>query len=196
MYEYISGKLTALTPTSAVVEAGGVGYLLNISLNTHKDIESQKNVKLFAHQYIVQQDTPVMYGFASAQERELFRLLISISGIGANTARIMLSSYLPQELANIIATGNVAAIQRTKGIGAKTAERVVLELKGKVLKIMDLDIDGMQMEGEGGSLEEAISALTVLGFARNAVEKVARRIHQKQPTISPEELIRESLSQL
>ncbi|MEG1607635.1 MAG: Holliday junction branch migration protein RuvA [Mucinivorans sp.] len=198
MYEYIKGNLVALTPTYAVVEASGVGYGLQISLTTHGQIEGQERVKLFVHQYVVQQDAPLFYGFATAVERDLFRMLISISGIGGNTARVMLSSHQPLELVNIIANGDVVAIERTKGIGSKTAQRVVLELKSKVVSLHGTqEVDGVEAPMTlNTSLEEAISALTVLGFTRAAVERVARKIHSSRPTITAEELIRESLANL
>lgn len=119
MYDYLKGTIETLTPTNVVIECAGVGYAVNISLETYREIENLQTVKLFVHQYIIQQEAPVFYGFSSESERSLFRLLISVSGIGANTARIMLSSYKADELVNIIATGNIAAIKSVKGIGIK-----------------------------------------------------------------------------
>ncbi|MFI3295007.1 MAG: Holliday junction branch migration protein RuvA [Rikenellaceae bacterium] len=201
MYEYITGKLQSLTPTAAIVEAAGVGYFINISLQTHKEIEAKEQVKLLIHSYVLQQEATILYGFATPTERELFRLLISVSGIGANTARIMLSTYSPSELANMIATANVAAIQKTKGIGAKTAERVVLELKSKVLNVLSIDLDDTfttpNLETPSSeNLQEAISALMVLGFNKASTEKIARKIYNQNPTITPENLIREALTLL
>ncbi len=206
MYDYISGKIDTLTPTSTTVDVMGVGYFINISLQTHKELEGVEQAKLYVHLYMLQGEAPVLYGFASVLERELFRLLISVSGIGANTARVMLSSYSPSELINMIATGNVAAIQKTKGIGTKTAERVVLELKGKVVNLLSLEqISAIELSDDSSlsgnmpqneNLSEAISALLVLGFNKAATEKVAKKIYQKDPGISPENLIREALTQL
>lgn len=200
MYDYINGPISELTPTAAVIEAGGVGYFINISLQTHRIIASAERAKLYVHMYVVQMEAPVFYGFATAIEREMFRLLISISGIGANTARVMLSTYSTEELGTMIATGNSAAIQKTKGIGAKTAERVVLELKDKILKVISrvqsssehVDVDFINK----ASMNEAIEALMVLGFNKSAVEKVIQKIFSQNPTTSTEDFIREALGQL
>lgn len=200
MFEYISGTLGSLTPTAAVIEAGGVGYFINISLQTHRALDSATTAKLYVHTYVLQQEAQVLYGFATLTEREMFRLLISVSGIGANTARIMLSTQSTDDLATMIATGNVNAIKQTKGIGIKTAERVVLELKNKVLNVMALEPQTADTTNVAAAmnanLEEAISALVVLGFNRAATEKIARKIHNDNPEITPENLIREALSQL
>lgn len=199
MYDYISGQISQLTPTAAVIEAGGVGYLINISLQTHRIIAPLEKGKLYVHMYMVQNEAPVFYGFATMVERDLFRLLISISGIGANTARVMLSTYGTEELAGLIATGNSAAIRATKGIGVKTAERVVLELKDKVLKVMSGVQMGEQSMSEavnGQALNEAVEALAVLGFGKAAVEKVVKKVFGKNPTMSTEELIKEALGLL
>lgn len=203
MYEYISGTLQSLTPTAAVIEAAGVGYFVNISLQSHRSLEGQTKAKLYVHAYSTQQEPlATFFGFFTAQEREMFRLLISVSGVGANTARIMLSTHSTENLVNMIATGNVAAIQKTKGIGAKTAERVILELKTKVLSVAAVTIDenGEQISAANSemaaNLEEAISALVVLGFSRSATEKVTRKIHGQNPEITPEDLIREALAAL
>lgn len=200
MYEYITGTLTQLTPTAATIEASGVGYFINISLQTFKTIDGATKAKLWVHTYVLQNEAPQFYGFATTSERELFRLLISISGVGANTARVMLSTYSTDELANMIAVGNTAAIQKTKGIGAKTAERVVLELKSKVLSVMSVSPLSMENGDTPNelmeNLHEAISALVVLGFNKVNVEKVTRKIFKDEPTISAENLIREALSQL
>lgn len=202
MYEYISGTLQSLTPTAAIIEAAGVGYFVNISLQSHRLLEGKTKAKLYIHAYSTQQEPlAIFYGFSTAQEREMFRLLISISGVGANTARIMLSQHSTENLVNMIATGNVAAIQKTKGIGAKTAERVILELKTKVLSIAAITIDENGDEisttnDMNANLEEAIAALVVLGFNRAVTEKIARKIFNKTPEITPEDLIREALSAL
>lgn len=199
MYEYIKGILAGVNPTTAIVEAAGVGYCINISLQTFSQIEKSTDVKLYVHQYVVQNDVPVLYGFSDLAERGLFRLLISVSGIGANTARIMLSSFSTAELVNAIATGNVAAIKSVKGIGIKTAERTILELKGKVLSIDSSQSSTMgSFVSSSGSdnLQEAIEALMVLGFGRAAVEKVAKALYNENPMISPEDIIRQSLSRL
>lgn len=199
MYEYITGKLDTVTPTAAIVEAAAIGYYINISLQTFSAIEKESSVKLFLHQYIVQNDAPVFYGFATRTEREMFRLLISVSGIGANTARIMLSSFSTAELVTAIATGNVAAIKSVKGIGIKTAERTILELKGKVLSVELNEIvsaGGFASASACENLQEAVEALLVLGFGKAAVEKVAKALYNENPTMAAEEIIRASLSRL
>lgn len=197
MYEYITGQLTAITPTAAIIEAAGIGYYINISLQSYSVIEKMEQVKLFLHQYIVQNDAPVFYGFATIAERDLFRLLISVSGIGANTARIMLSSFSTDELVGAIATGNVAAIKSVKGIGIKTAERTILELKGKVLNVeTGASATGFVSSSASANLQEAIEALMILGFGKAAVEKVAKALYNESPTMPSEEIIRQSLSRL
>lgn len=197
MYEYITGQLTAITPTAAIIEAAGIGYYINISLQSYSVIEKMEQTKLFLHQYLVQNDAPVLYGFATTAERDLFRLLISVSGIGANTARIMLSSFSTDELVGAIATGNVAAIKSVKGIGIKTAERTILELKGKVLNVeTGASVTGFVSSSASANLQEAIEALMILGFGKAAVEKVAKALYNENPTMPSEEIIRQSLSRL
>lgn len=197
MYEYITGKIDSLTPTSAIVEAGGIGYHINISLQSYSAIEKQKNTKLFLHQYVVQNDAPVFYGFATTAERDMFRLLIGVSGIGANTARIMLSSFSTSELVVAISTGNVAAIKSVKGIGIKTAERTILELRGKVVNIETIDSENSFVSASASeNLQEAIEALVVLGFTKAAVEKVVKSLYNENPALSAEDIIRQSLSRL
>ena len=198
MYDYIKGTLVSLTPTNAVVETCGVGYFLNISLQTFSEIEGASDVKLFVHQYIVQNDAPLFYGFATTAEREMFRLLISVSGIGANTARVMLSSFSTAELAVALATGNVAAIKSVKGIGVKTAERAIVELKGKVVNFSTEEPTNQQFvpADKSTSISEATEALLVLGFAKANVEKVCRAIFSEKPSASSEEIIRTALGRL
>lgn len=198
MFEYIRGTLIQITPTTAVVETAGVGWFVNISVQTSTFLTGQgvgKEVKIFVHQHVSQDQSPVLYGFSSEQERSMFRLLISISGIGPNTARIMLSTYTSNQLAKFIYTGNVRAIQKTKGIGQRTAERVVLELKDKV-KIGE-DEGGLSDAGNVTSVElEAVTALTVLGFPKAAAEKVVHKVFSLDKSVSTEELIRKSLSEI
>ena len=134
MYEYIKGKIAELTPAYVVIEAGGIGYLLQISLQTYTALSNAVETTLYIH-HIVREDAQIFFGFHQQKERELFRLLISVSGIGANTARIMLSSYSVEEMVQIIATGNIAALKNVKGIGTKTAERAIVDLKNKVLNV-------------------------------------------------------------
>lgn len=196
MYDYLKGTIEMLTPTNVVIECAGVGYAVNISLETYREIENLQTVKLFVHQYIIQQEAPVFYGFSSESERSLFRLLISVSGIGANTARIMLSSYKADELVNIIATGNIAAIKSVKGIGIKTAERTVLELKSKVLNVNIETNNQTNFSSSSFALSEAIEALQILGYNKSTVEKIARAIYNENPSLASNDIIRQSLSRL
>ena len=196
MYEYIKGPITSLTPATAVIEAAGVGYLLNISLQSYADLSGKQEALLWVHYHVTMQDAPLFYGFFSKEERELFRLLISVSGIGANSARLMLSSYTASDLATAIATGNVSALTSVKGIGTKTAERVIVDLKGKVLGSSGAGAASAGAGGASSQMEEAVSALMVLGFTRAATEKVVRSIYGRDASISSEELIREALTKL
>ncbi len=202
MYEYIKGELVSLTPTTAVVEACGVGYSIGVSLTTSEKLKVGDNEKLYIHMYSVQDQTPVLFGFGTVVERELFRLLISVSGIGGGTARIMLSSHSPQEMATIISTGNVAALTRVKGIGAKTAEVVIVKLRDKVINLLgmsDIELDAEGVVGVGevmGKSQEALDALLVLGFSKGAVQKIIKKIVGAEPDISVEDIIRKTLSQI
>jgi len=197
MYEYIKGEIAELTPTHVVVEAGGVGYDINISLQTYSEIEHEKSVKIYVH-YIVREDAQIFYGFAGKFERELFRHLISVSGVGGNTARMILSTYSPDELRNIIATGNAALLKNVKGLGLKTAQKIIVELSGKVASISDYDnrilLD--KVSGSDEIYDEAMAALTMLGFARTASDKVLKNILKQNPNCSVEDAVRLSLKQL
>lgn len=197
MYEYIQGTLAQITPTCAVVEAGGIGYYLHISLQTYTPLASQNRAKLYLH-HIQREDAQQLFGFYTLKERELFRLLISVSGIGVNTARIILSSYEVDEVVQIIATGNVAALKNVKGIGLKTAERVIVDLRNKVLNvggISDEAVSGLFSEVTG-RIDEAMAALMTLGYSRAACEKVVKTIGREQPELTSEEIIRLALGQL
>ncbi len=194
MYEYIKGSLTDAAPTYAVVECGGIGYYVNISVNTYAQISQAKEVMLFLHQ-IVREDAHLLYGFASKEERTLFRQLISVSGVGANTAGVMLSSMTVNEITGAIMTENVNAIKSVKGIGLKTAQRVIIELKDKV--------GGMEsgsVVGAGGGVatirEEALSALVMLGFVKAQASKVVDKIVASGEVTSVEQLIKLALKQL
>jgi len=194
MYEYIVGKLEEVTPTNAVVESSGVGYYINISLQTYSAIDGKKEIKLFLHQ-VVREDAHLLYGFASAQERELFRLLISVSGVGANTARLILSSLSVPEIQTAIATENINLIKQVKGIGLKTAQRIIVDLKDKVTAV-----SGFSSEIVGGvnntSKQEALSALVMLGFAKVAAEKVLDQVIKSEGNLPVEGLIKMSLKRL
>lgn len=193
MYEYIKGILVEATPTFAVVECGGMGYYVHISVNTFSKISSEKEVLLYLHQ-IVREDAHLLYGFAVREERILFRQLISVSGIGANTASVMLSSMSVNEIVGAIQTDNVNAIKSVKGIGLKTAQRVIIELKDKVGNTGITASDGVFA---GNTVkEEALSALVMLGFVKVQASKVLDKIVAGGGVTSVEELIKLALKQL
>ena len=194
MYEYISGTVVEATPACAVIEAGGVGYLLNISLHTYTEIEHLDRVRLYTH-FVVREDAQILYGFATKAERELFRLLISVSGVGGNTARMILSTYSVSELQNIISAGNAVLLKNVKGLGLKTAQKIIVELSGKML---DVKASG-EVERTASNPEaydEALSALTMLGFTKSGSEKVLRQLFKESPALSVEDAVRESLKRL
>ncbi len=193
MITHIQGRLVEKNPTDVVIDCNGVGYLLNISLHTFSQIPDSEALKLYAH-LIVREDAHTLYGFSSIAEREIFKLLISVSGIGANTARTMLSSLSPQQVKEGIAHGDVALIQSIKGIGAKTAARVILDLKDKVLKVYD--IDEVSVNKNNTNKDEALSALEVLGFAKKQSERIVDKIVSQQPDASVETIIKEALKNL
>lgn len=193
MITHIQGRLTEKNPTHVVIDCNGVGYILNISLHTFSQIPESEHLKLFTHLQ-VKEDSHTLYGFSSIAEREIFRLLISVSGIGASIARTMLSSLTPKQVREGIATGDVALIQSIKGIGAKTAQRVILDLKDKILKIYD--IDEVSAKKDNTNKDEALSALEVLGFVRKQAEKVVDKIVTTQPDANVETIIKEALKNL
>ncbi len=200
MYEYIKGELVSLSPTTAIIEATGVGYNLSISLTTNDLLKGQAQAKLYTHLYTVQDGAATLFGFYSQMERALFRLLISVSGIGGGTARIMLSSHTPEELVTIISTGNVAMLTKVKGIGAKTAEVVIVKLRDKVLSLgyspdEVASITGT-IESNDTKASEALEALLVLGFSRMATQKVIKKVLSAEPELSVEDIIRKTLSLL
>ncbi|MDH3323180.1 MAG: Holliday junction branch migration protein RuvA [Flavobacteriaceae bacterium] len=193
MITHIQGKLIEKNPTDVVIDCNGVGYLLNISLHTFSQIPDKENLKLYTHLQ-VKEDSHTLFGFSSLAEREIFRLLISVSGIGANIARTMLSSLTPKQVREGIALGDVALIQSIKGIGAKTAQRVIIELKDKVLKIYD--IDEVSVSKGNTSKDEALSALEVLGFVKKQAERVIDKIIMSQPDATVETIIKQALKNL
>ncbi|MDB4402918.1 Holliday junction branch migration protein RuvA [Algibacter sp.] len=193
MITHIQGKLSEKNPTHVVIDCNGVGYMLNISLHTYSQISDKEQLKLFTHLQ-VKEDSHTLYGFSSLAEREIFRLLISVSGIGASIARTMLSSLTPKQIREGIATGDVVLIQSIKGIGAKTAQRVILDLKDKILKIYD--IDEVSVSGGNTNKDEALSALEVLGFLKKQAERVVDKIMVTQPDADVETIIKQALKNL
>jgi len=189
MYEYIRGKVAEAAPTYAVIDIGGVGYHLQISLETFTAIEHADEAMLYTH-YVVREDAQLLYGFATKVERELFRLLISVSGVGGNTARMILSTYSPAELQGIITAGNAVLLKNVKGLGLKTAQKIIVELTGKLTA---LGADAVDSVATGGNADEAVEALVMLGFAKGAAEKVVRAVVRENPSVSVEELVRMSL---
>ncbi len=189
MYEYIRGKVAEAAPTYAVIDVGGVGYHLQISLETFTAIEHAGEAMLYTH-YVVREDAQLLYGFATKVERELFRLLISVSGVGGNTARMILSTYSPAELQGIITAGNAVLLKNVKGLGLKTAQKIIVELTGKLTA---LGADAAEAVAVGGNADEAVEALVMLGFAKGAAEKVVRAVVRENPSVSVEELVRMSL---
>ncbi|WP_430906681.1 Holliday junction branch migration protein RuvA [Maribacter sp. 2-571] len=193
MIEHLSGKLVEKNPTYLVIECGGVGYFVNISLHTFSRIEEQEAIRVFTHLQ-VKEDSHTLFGFSEKSEREIFRLLLSVSGIGSSTARTMLSSLTPVQVRDAIAGGDVATIQGVKGIGAKTAQRVILDLKDKILKIYD--IDEVSLPSNNTNKDEALSALEVLGFVRKQSEKVVDKVLAQDASLSVEDIIKRTLKNL
>lgn len=201
MIEYIKGTLAELNPTEAVVEAAGVGYGLAITLPTYSALvgQEEKEVKLFVSE-IIREDTHEVYGFVNKSERQLFELLLTVSGVGAATARMILSAFSAEELRMLIATGNAKAMSKVKGLGPKTAQRIIVDLKDKAIKL-DLggdptEIPMLDVEAESGVKAEAVSALTMLGFATAASGKAVDKILKAQPDLKVEAVIREALKML
>ena len=193
MITQIKGRLVEKNPTYVVVDCGGVGYLLHISLNTFSSLPESEAITLFAH-LSVKEDSHTLYGFIDKTEREIFRLLISVSGVGPSIARTMLSSMSSEEIQQAIASENIALIQSVKGIGAKTAQRVIIDLKDKILKTFDLD--SISIVKSNTNKDEALSALEVLGFNKKQSDKVLNAILKEQPEATVELLIKSALKSL
>jgi len=193
MITQIKGKLVEKTPTQVVVDCNGIGYEVNISLYTFSSLSSDENIKLFTHLQ-VREDAHILYGFFTVLERAVFRLLISVSGIGTSTARTMLSSLTPSEIQQAIGTEDVATIKGVKGIGLKTAQRVIIELKDKIKSLQGTD--EIPVFKSNTIKEETLSALEVLGYSRKASEKVVDKLIQGDPVGSVEELIKSALNKL
>lgn len=203
MIDYIKGELAELTPAQAIVEAYGVGYALNISLNTYENIQGHKDVKLYVHESLVtggRDDSYTFFGFATKQERDLYRLLITVSGVGANTARMILSAAPPAELAGAISSGNERLLKGVKGIGLKTAQRIIVDLKDKILSL------GIAQEVSAGTSadstipsdvrDEAVAALTMLGFSPAPTAKVVTAILTDDPSLPVEQVVKLALKQI
>ena len=193
MIAYIQGKLVEKTPTDVVIDCNGVGYHINISLHTYSLLPNTDFVKLFTHLQI-KEDAHTLFGFVEKSEREIFKMLLSVSGIGASIARTMLSSLEPKQIIQALANADVGTIQSIKGIGSKTAQRAILDLKDKVLKLYDLD--EVSMFQNNTNRDEALSALEVLGFVRKSSEKLVDKIVKEDPTASVESIIKQALKNL
>ena len=198
MIEYIKGELTEITPAMAVIECNGLGYGINVSLNTYSAIQGKKEVKLYIYESI-REDAYILYGFATKQERERFLLLISVSGIGGNTARMILSALTPSELCNVISSGNDKLLKTVKGIGLKTAQRIIVDLKDKI-STTDIGTSTtsapISITANNEIYEEAIAALTMLGFAQAPSQKVVAAILKEEPDAAVEKVIKLALKRL
>lgn len=197
MIDYIKGTIEELTPTDLVLETHDIGYMIHIPLTVYTALSGQKIAKIFIYEAI-REDAHLLYGFLSREERQLFLLLISVSGVGANTARVIMSSYSAKEIQDMIASGNVAALNAVKGIGAKTAQRIIVDLKDKILKI-----GGTVMEGASGISfetntvkEETLAALVMLGYTQAASQKVVEKILKDDPALKVEQVIKMALKML
>ncbi len=199
MIEYIRGELTELTPALATIEAAGVGYGLNISLNTYSAVQGKREVKLYVYEAI-REDAHVLYGFYNKKEREMFELLITVSGVGTNTARMMLSSMTVGELCNVISTGNAKLMQSIKGIGKMTAQRIIVDLRDKIVALGIADEipagGSVQAPVDTAVRDEAVAALTMLGFAPAPTQKVVIQILQAEPTLPVEQVVKLALKQI
>jgi Holliday junction DNA helicase RuvA len=193
MIEFIKGPIKRITPTYLVIETGGIGYLVNISLSTFSRLENKDEYSVLIHE-VIREDAHQLFGFADEEERDIFRLLISVSGVGAGTARMMLSSLNPAEIENAIRTSDVNALKSVKGIGLKTAQRIIVDLKDKVGKIAESsEIFSL---GNNTGKDEALSALVMLGFAKSAVLKVLDKIARDEKNLTVEDMIRRALKNL
>lgn len=193
MIAQLTGKLVEKNLTDVVIDCAGVGYLVEISLHTYSQITDRESIKLYTYM-LVREDSQRLFGFKEKSERELFKLLLSVSGIGANTARTMLSSLNPTEIAQAIASGDARTVQSVKGIGAKGAQRVILDLKDKIMQVMDVNEISPFMSNTGR--DEALSALETLGYVRKQAQKVVDKILAQSPDATVEQLIKDALKQL
>ena len=190
MYEYIEGEFIEKSPAHIVVQAGHLAFYIHISLFTYSQVSNVSSGKIYLH-FVVREDAQILYGFGGREEREIFRMLISVSGVGANTARLILSSLSPDEITQAILAGNVSLLQSIKGIGAKSAQRIIIDLKDRVGK--GAGIDELFFSKDNTSRDEALSALVALGFPKKTVEKAVTRILSEQPELSVEEVVKAAL---
>ncbi len=193
MIEYISGKIAELTPTYAVIDNHGIGYELNISLTTYSELENKSETKLLAHE-VIREDAHIIFGFATKNERELFRLLIGVSGVGANTARMILSSITPPELEQVITSGDDKRLKGVKGVGVKTAQRIIVDLKDKIKPSGDTLFIEQTLSSD--AFDEALAALLMLGFPKPQSQKVLTRLFKEEPALRVEQAIKKALTML
>ena len=190
MYEYIEGEFVEKSPAHLIIQAGHLAYFVHISVFTYSQISNQTTGRIYLH-FVVREDAQILYGFGGREEREIFRMLISVSGVGANTARLILSSLSPDEISQAILAGNVSILQGIKGIGAKSAQRIIIDLKDKLGK--GVGIDELFFSQDNTSREEALSALVALGFQKKTIDKTVTRILSEQPELSVEEVVKAAL---
>lgn len=199
MIEFIRGNIDDITPTKAVIEANGVGYALNISLNTYTAIQNNKDAKLYVFE-VIREDAYTLFGFATHLERDLFELLISVSGVGGQTARMILSAFTPADLANIVQTEDVRSLKSVKGIGPKAAQRIIVDLKDKMTNFIGSSESSgntsQEVKANSPIIEEAVQALTVLGFAPAPTQKIVIQIVKEEPSIPIEGIIKKALKML
>lgn len=195
MIDYIKGSVTELTPTEVILECYGIGYMILISLQTYEGLNGKSDATVYIHHYI-REDEELYYGFASKDERELFRLLIGVSGIGASTARMMLSSLTAEEIRNAILSEDINKIKSIKGIGLKSAQRLILELKDKIIKGAGAESQALFSTSSNAMVDEAVTALVMLGFTKANVNKAVSAVLKEKPTATLEEIIKLALKRL
>lgn len=193
MYEFIEGSIVEKTPAFIIIQSGGIAYYINTSLFTYSGLPKEENIRLYIHE-VIREDSHTLYGFFTRQEREIFRQLISVNGIGANTARMILSSLTPNEVSEAIQDGNIAVLQGIKGIGSKTAQRIIIDLKDKIGKAEN--IDNLFITESNTIRHESLSALVALGFMRKHAEKIVGNLLTKQSGLSVEEVVKQALKLL
>lgn len=193
MYEFIRGAIAEINPASIIIETSGIGYFVNISLNTYSKLNGKKEARLLLHQ-VVRDDAHILYGFSDKSERDLFRNLISVNGVGTSTAIMMLSSLNPDELVAAVTTENVIVLKAVKGIGVKTAQRIIIDLKDKLGKLQESG--QISLSADNTIRNEALSALVMLGFVKKDTEKIVTKILQEQPESKVESVIKQALKRL